>query len=186
MGSQEGRGEEQHQQRLRGRKGLCVREELEGRCARLSVRHKADGLQVRKQITKGRVLRYRTCTLPLRTRGSDGTKRRVSSELILVVAGTLRRRGHGESQEKAAPDFTAEVPAACVRGAGGDGETRRDPGGIWQEGLLLVTRSRGGSEAGPGGDKADMKAAFRSVPGRAEHLHPFSPGAVVGVHYHPV
>lgn len=41
------------------------------------------------------------------------------------------KSGHGENQEKAAPDVRTEVTAACIKGgAGGDGDKRRDPGCI--------------------------------------------------------
>lgn len=91
--------------------------------------------------------------------------------------------GHRQSQEEAAPDITPEVMAASLEGCRwGWGKVG---GGQEAVGKRACSRSWGaepGSEASSGGDRANTKAAFSSVPG-----HLFSPRLVAGMRsHHPI
>lgn len=111
----------------------------------------------------------------------------VSSKLILVVVGTLQCRGHGESQEKAASDFTTEVMAACIRGAGGDGETWRDPGGILARGLAPGhMEERRGPRPALVVTKLTQKLLFPPCKGEQSTCTFSLPARWLGCSYHPV
>lgn len=75
------------------------------------------------------------------------------------------KSGHGENQEKAAPDVRTEVTAACIKGgAGGDGDKRRDPGCIWQEGCSRSHEAELESNPSSCGEEGGQHSDPRTLP----------------------